>query len=359
KFGIDPTGPDIHLGHTVPLWKLKQFQDLGHQVVLIIGDFTATIGDPSGRSEERKPLTKDDVKRNMERYIEQIQKILDIKKIEIRHNSEWHEKEGLEAVLQLTRTTTVQQLIERADFAERIKKGQGVTMIELLYPLLQGYDSVKVEADIEIGGTDQIFNLLMGRQVQSRYGQKEQDVITLPLLKGTDGVRKMSKSFGNYIALLDKPEDMFGKTMSISDEEIPEYFELVTPLPLNDLEKIKKQNISGKAARDLKLQLAETVTSVYWGDLEARKARDNFLNTFQKQELPDEIKEWNVSSTALSAEAVTEVGFSSSKSEASRLIKQGGVYINDKRVEDPKAKIPKKPFILRVGRRKIAKIIPK
>ena len=358
KFGIDPTGPDIHLGHTVPLWKLRQFQELGHKVVLIIGDFTATIGDPSGQSVEREPLTEKQVKKNMKRYIEQVDKILDIKKTEIRHNSEWHKKEGLDAALQLARTASLQQLIKRSDFAERLKKGNDITFIELFYPLLQGYDSVKVEADIEIGGTDQKFNLLMGRQVQKRYDQEPQDIITLPLLIGTDGVKKMSKSYNNYVALRDEPQDMFGKVMSISDKEIFEYFELLTPLPFEKLSDIKKQDIKGKKARDLKLQLAYIITEVYWGEKKADKAKNHFLKVFKEQEIPEDIKTYEVDKEDTIPVLLEAIDFVSSKSEARRLIEQGGVYIDDKKI-DNFGQIPQTPFTIRIGRRKIAKIIPK
>src|SRR3989344_186129 len=358
KFGIDPTGPDIHIGHTVPLWKLRQFQDLGHKVILIIGDFTATIGDPSGQNEERKVLTKERIKRNMRGYLKQVGRVLDIKKTEIHYNSEWHEKEGLDAVLQLTRTTTVQQLIERADFTERMEKGKGITAIELFYPLLQGYDSVKVKADIEIGGTDQKFNLLMGRQVQKRYGQKEQDVMMLPLLRGMDGVRKMSKSSGNYIALLDKPQDMFGKIMSIPDDEIVEYFELATPLSYEELVKIKKEKITGKRARDLKLQLADTITRFYWGEKKADDAAKNFESVFKKHESPVDTKEFSLKGKKDIIALLVETGLAPSKTEARRLIQQGGVYISDKKISSA-GPIPNPPFILRVGRRKTARIVSK
>lgn len=356
KFGIDPTARDIHLGHTVMLWKLRQFQDLGHKIILIIGDFTATIGDPSGQTEERKVLTEKEVKQNMKRYREQIGKILDTKKAEIHYNSEWHKKEGLEAALQLARTASLQQLTKRSDFAERIKKGSDITFIELFYPLLQGYDSVKVKADVEIGGTDQKFNLLMGRQVQKRYGQEPQDVMTLPLLLGTDGVRKMSKSFDNYIALEDNPADMFGKIMSIQDKEIVQYFELATPLQFKTIQGLKKQKITGKKARDLKLQLAQTITALYHSDSAAQKAHEEFLSIFKLHKTSENILEFISTKSATLAELLVEVGFAPTKTEARRLIEQGGVYVDDKRVEDTIAQIPKKPFVLRVGRRKIAQI---
>ncbi|MEX2144967.1 MAG: tyrosine--tRNA ligase [Candidatus Spechtbacterales bacterium] len=359
KFGIDPTGPDIHLGHTVALWKLRQFQDAGHKAVLIIGDFTATIGDPSEQSKERKMLTKKEVKNNMKTYLQQIAKILDMKKTEIRHNSEWHEKEGLNAALQLARTATLLQLTKRSDFKERIKKGEDITFIELFYPLLQAYDSVKIKADVEIGGTDQKFNLLMGRQIQRKYGQKPQDILTFPLLLGTDGVRKMGKSFDNYIALSDKSHNMFGKIMSIPDSEIVKYFELVTPIPLGEINKIKKEKISGTTARNLKLNLAETITSLYWGKDAAQKAGERFKKVFQEKDVTRAIEEKSIpKSTKNTGPVLTEV-LKVSKSEARRLVNQGGVYIDGKRVGDYNQDIPRKPFTLRVGKKRIMKIILK
>ena len=356
KFGIDPTGPDIHLGHTAPLWKLKQFQELEHKVVLIIGDFTATIGDPTGQNEERKVLSEEEVKENMKQYVEQAGKILDIKKTEIHYNSVWHKKRGIRGLLELARTVTTPQLFKRAAFQERMEKHIfEISPIEFLYPLFQGYDSVEVRADIEIGGTDQIFNLLMGRQVQQRFGQAPQDVITLPLLLGTDGVKKMSKSLGNYIAIQDKPSEMFGKIMSIQDNEIVKYFELVTPMPLEKVQGMKKLKITGKIARDLKIQLARTITELYWGEKEAEKAQKKFEVQFQKQGMPKDVLTHKASTNSI-LDLLVEVGFVKSKNEARQLIQQGGVYVDDKKMIDF-GLIPKKPFTLRVGRRKIIKIL--
>ncbi len=355
KLGIDPTGPDLHLGHTVNLWKLRQFQDLGHKVVLIIGDFTATIGDPSGQNKERTPLTKQEVKRNMKGYIEQAGKILDIKKTEIRYNSEWHEKEGLDAAIKLGRTATYQQLTRRADFQERIKRDDEITFMELFYPLLQGYDSVKVKADVEIGGTDQKFNLLMGRQVQRKYGQKEQDIITLPLLLGIDGVKKMSKSEDNYISLQESADDIFGKVMRITDDEITTYYELVSPASFAEVKKIKKEKVSGKKARDLKFELALLITEFYKGKEKAEKAAEKFETMYKKNQTPEDIpesttqkKEWNI------VELIVDRDPELSKGEARRLVRQGAVYFNNKKVEnaDAKVKLSQKDNILRIGKRK-------
>lgn len=360
KFGIDPTGSEIHLGHTVSLWKLRQFQDLGHKAILIIGDFTATIGDPSGRSKERKVLTDQETKKNMKLYVEQAGKILDIKKTEVYYNSEWHKKEGLDVILRLARTTTLQQVIERADFKKRIESGGGITIIELLYPLFQAYDSVKVRADVEIGGTDQKFNLLMGRQIQRRFGQQEQDIMTLPLLLGTDGVRKMSKSLDNYIALKDKPKDMFGKIMSIRDSEIVDYWELITPIPFSRVERMKKNLPLGRELRDLKFKLAGSVTAMYWGEKTAQRVAEEFEEVFMKRQIPENIPEIKLSKNKMNMlELLVKTSFVSSKTEARHLIEQKGVYIDDKPVKEYDPEIPQKDFTLRVGRRKITKVVYK
>ncbi|OGZ63061.1 MAG: tyrosine--tRNA ligase [Candidatus Spechtbacteria bacterium RIFCSPLOWO2_02_FULL_38_8] len=356
KFGIDPTTSDIHLGHTVPLWKLRQFQDQGHRVILIIGDFTARIGDPSGQSKERTVLTKKQVEVNMKHYIKQVGKILNTEKLEVYCNSKWHGgKDGLELLLKLGRTITMEQLTKRSAYREAVQIREGGSVTEFLYPLFQGYDSVEIRADIEIGGTDQIFNLLMGRQVQQRFGQAPQDVITLPLLLGTDGVKKMSKSLGNYIAIQDKPSEMFGKIMSIQDNEIVKYFELVTPMPLEKVQGMKKLKITGKIARDLKIQLARTITELYWGEKEAEKAQKKFEVQFQKQGMPKDVLTHKASTNSI-LDLLVEVGFVKSKNEARQLIQQGGVYVDDKKMIDF-GLIPKKPFTLRVGRRKIIKIL--
>ena len=257
KFGIDPTGSKLHLGHSVPLRKLKQFQELGHTVILLIGDFTAMVGDPTGRNETRPMLKKEDVKKNMATYIEQAAKILDISKVEIRHNSEWFKDKGWNFVMSLTGKITVARVLERDDFKERLKEGSDIQMQEILYPLMQGYDSVVLKADVEIGGTDQKFNLLMGRKLQKRYDEPEQDILTTPILEGTDGIKKMSKTYDNYIALLDQPDEMYGKIMSIPDNLIIRYFELATDISLDQIEQYKKNLKNGFNPRDLKMKLAE------------------------------------------------------------------------------------------------------
>ena len=345
KFGIDPTAPDIHLGHTVPLRKLRQFQEAGHQIVLIIGDFTGMIGDPSGRSEERKPLTEKDIKTNLKRYLEQAGKVLDIKKVEVHYNSEWHKKNGLAAMLEMARAVSFQQVIKRADFQKRIDAGQDITLIETLYPLLQGYDSVKVKADIEVGGTDQKFNLLMGRRVQRHFKQPEQDIITVPLIEGTDGVKKMSKSYGNYIGVTENPNDMFGKIMSIPDPLINKYFELLT-----DIDAPK-----GNPYRS-KMLLAETIVGMYHSPAIAKKAKENWIKTFSKKETPEDAKELKVKKEINLLNLLLASGVES-KSEARRLIQQKAIKIDDVTKENTEETLKLKGGeILKVGKHRFFKI---
>ncbi|MDP3901722.1 MAG: tyrosine--tRNA ligase [bacterium] len=352
KFGIDPTAPDLHLGHTVPLRKLRQFQDAGHQVVLIIGDFTARIGDPTGRSEERRSLSEKEVKQNMKNYLKQAARVINIKKTEIHYNSKWLAK-NLATLIEISRAGTIQQVLHRADFKKRIDQGNDITLLEVLYPLFQGYDSVKVAADVEIGGTDQKFNLLMGRRVQRHFKMAEQDVITLPLLEGTDGVRKMSKSFRNYIGLNDVPEDMFGKIMSIPDGMIVKYSELITDLPLAEMEAVAKSD-----PRSAKIRLAQNIVAMYHNQSTAEKAKDNFAQIFSKHNQPEE-----VGTATLSAgnwkliDLLVEVKLASSKSEARRLIEQGGVKIDNVKKTDPMEIISSdKELFLQVGKRHFLKV---
>ena len=362
KFGIDPTAPDIHLGHTVPLWKLRQFQDWGHKVVLIIGDFTARIGAASGQSKERRDLTQKQVGVNMKHYIKQAGKILNTEKekLEVRYNSEWYEgRGGLELLLKLGRTITMEQLTKRVAYREPVQIREGGSVTEFLYPLFQAYDSVKIRADVEIGGTDQWFNLLMGRQVQERFGQKPQDIIILPLLLGIDGVKKMSKSLGNYIAIQDKPFEMFGKVMSIRDNEIIQYFELITPVSFDEVQHMKGQEIIGKAARDLKIKLARIITELYWGKEEAEEAQKKFEIQFQKKEVLKGLDVIRVSaSNSTTITTIVDADFVSSKSEARRLVDQGAVYFDNEKITRYNDPIPKHSFVLKVGR-KAVKIVPK
>lgn len=351
KFGIDPTAPDLHLGHTVPLRKLRQFQDAGHQAILIIGDFTAKIGDPSGLSAGRKPLGEKEVRNNMKQYLEQAGKILDLKKAEICYNSKWFLKEGLKTVLGLAMTGSIQQVLQRADFKKRLDKGKDISLLEVMYPLFQGYDSVKVKADIEIGGTDQKFNLLMGRRVQRHFGLSEQDIITVPILEGTDGIRKMSKSYGNYIGLTEKPEIMFGKIMSIKDSLILKYAELLTDMPLENLKRFIKTN-----PRGAKIELAENIVMMYYGKSAAKKAKQEFIRVISNKEIPEEVKSFKLKNKNLKlVDLLIETKLALSKSEARRLIEQKGVKIDNK-VQDNFYKIINFSCLLQVGKRNFLKI---
>jgi len=295
KFGIDPTGPILHLGHSVPLRKLRELQELGHQIIFLIGNFTAMIGDPSARLALRKPLTEKEIKKNMRNYSQQAAKILNMKKVEVRYNSEWYKKKGATFLMDLTSRFTYARLIERDEFKKRIERGVDVSMLELIYPLLQGYDSVELRADLEIGGTDQKFNLLMGRKVQKKYNQPQQDILTVPLLEGTDGVRKMSKSYNNYIALNEAPLKMYGKIMSIPDTIIWHYFTLLTNLSLEDIEKMKKE-VSQIILnpRDAKARLAKEIVAIYHGKKAVLRAEQEFNKIFKKKKLPSRIPEFKI-----------------------------------------------------------------
>lgn len=353
KYGIDPTAPDLHLGHTVSLRKLRQFQDAGHRAVLIIGDFTAQIGDPTGKSETRKPLSEKEVKKNMKAYLEQVGKVINIKKTEIYYNSKWFKKEGLGSIFELARAATIQQLLHRADFRKRIDEGGDVTMLEAFYPLFQGYDSVKVRADVEIGGTDQKFNLLMGRKIQRYFKMAEQDIMTLPILEGTDGIHKMSKSLGNYIGINEKAEIMLGKIMSVPDNLILKYAELLTDLPLD-----KMSSLSEKDPRGAKLELARTIVAMYHDEKSAKKAEEEFVRVVSKKEAPSEVKSFKLKVESLPlVDLLVETKMASSKSEARRLVEQGGVKINGERQSDPMKMINlKKEILLQAGKRNFLKV---
>ncbi|MFH1192701.1 MAG: tyrosine--tRNA ligase [Candidatus Jorgensenbacteria bacterium] len=351
KLGIDPTSPELHLGHTVALRKLRQFQDLGHKAVLIIGDFTAMIGDPSGQADRRKVLTESEVKKNFARYLSQAGKVIDAKKTEVHKNSEWHKKGGLAALLSLARAVSVQQVLKRDDFEKRLARGSEISVLEILYPLLQGYDSVMVKADVEIGGTDQTFNLLMGRRVQRYFGMSEQDVLTVPLIEGTDGVRKMSKSYGNAIAITAAPQDMFGKLMTVPDLLINKYFTALTDAEV-------PRNLG---PRNQKLLLAETVVKAYHSAAAAEKARAEWERVFSKKEAPQEMDELLVSKNEpFDATILVVRALNTSKSDAWRLIKNPGtVRLNDKNLSDPRAPVGaglKNGDVLRIGKRHFFKI---
>ena len=359
KLGIDPTAPDIHLGHTVSLIKLKQFQDLGHQAVLIIGDFTATIGDPAGRFESRKPLLPQIVAENLKTYLKQIVKIVDIKKTEIRYNNEWFGKITPKKLFFLTSLATIQQALEREDFQKRLKSNQAVTLTEVLYSLFQGYDSVMVKADVEIGGEDQKVNLLMGRRVQRAYKVPEQDILTTWLIEGTDGVKKMSKSSGNYIGIAEKPNMMFGKVMSIPDSLIIKYFRALTMIADSEIDKFEIELRSKKTnPRDIKAKLAFEIVKIYHGKKSAQEAEEEFNKVFRKHELPEKIPvvvlkrgSYNVTDLLLQLNLVK------SKSEAGRLINENAVKINSETMKDSKTKVNiTSGLVVQVGNRRFVKI---
>jgi tyrosyl-tRNA synthetase len=362
KLGCDPTRPDLHLGHSVVLRKLAQFQELGHQAILIIGDFTAMIGDPSGRNQTRPPLTFEEAKTNAESYLTQAYKILHPERTKIVYNSEWLGKMNFEEVIRLASRYTVARMLERDDFTKRFKGGIPISMHEILYPLAQAMDSVAIKSDVELGGTDQKFNLLVGRDIQREYDIEPQIILTMPLLVGTDGTEKMSKSYDNYIGIDDTPQDMYGKTLSIPDELIYTYFELVTDAPIDELAEIKKQlEDSSVNPRDLKRRLARKIVEMYHSAEDAENAEKEFDKIFVKKGIPDEIPEHEISFTnndLTIIDLIMEVGFAPSRGEARRLVQQGGVSIDGNKVTDFKSVLkPEKDIILKVGKRKFMKII--
>lgn len=356
KFGIDPTGSQLHIGHAVPLQKLRQFQKAGHQVILLIGDYTAMIGDPSGRNETRPPLTPEQVKKNMETYVQQASKVIDINNIELRHNSEWFGKpDSARLFMELSSKITVARVLERDDFQKRLAEGNDIAMQEIMYPLLQGYDSVALRADVELGGTDQKFNLLMGRKLQKKYDQAEQDIITVPILEGLDGEKKMSKTYGNFIGLTDKPEEMFGKIMSIPDTLILKYFELATDVTMAEIEKYKEEMKNGANPRDYKIKLGQSLVKMYYNEEEAKKAQEYFINTFAKKEIPTDIPEITPSKYDIIT-VLVESKICKSTSEARQNITQGGVKVNEEKVMDIKTEV-KKGDIVQKGSRFFVKIV--
>lgn len=335
KFGIDPTSPHLHLGHTVPLRKLRQFQDLGHQAVLIIGDATAMIGDPTGRSETRKHLTKTEIDKNKKTYIKQAGKVIDIKKTEVRHNGEWFHKMSAADFLGLTSLVTVQQVMQREDFRKRVDDPEHpLSAIELTYPVMQGYDSVMVKADVEIGGADQLLNLHMGRRIQGKFGMLEQDLLTVPLIEGTDGERKMSKSFGNTIEIEDEPEDMYGKLMSIPDSLIVKYFVMLTSVPLSEIEDLKTQMARGINPRDVKARLAGEIVRAFHGEGAAAKAAARFDQTFRVHEIPKDTPVLATTAAKVNViDALVEAKLAPSRGEARRLIDGGGIKVDGHVIE--------------------------
>ncbi len=361
KLGIDPSSPDIHLGHTIPIRKLEQFQKLGHQVVLIIGGFTARIGDPTGLSATRKQLTKEQVQQNAKTYLEQVFKILDREKTEVVDNADWFEKMTFqELISNLASKYTVARMLERDDFLNRYKNGKPIFIHEFLYALAQGYDSVMVKSDVEIGGTDQKFNCLVAREIQREYSMKPQVVITLPLLEGTDGVKKMSKSLGNYIGISESPAEIYGKTMSISDDLMYKYFLLALSYnekTINELKnKVKSEELH---PRDLKARLAFELVSLYHSKQDAKKAEEEFIRVFREKALPQEQKEVNIDideDNIPIIKLLTSLDKVSSNSEARRLIKGGGIYINNDRIDDINLSLPTGEYLVKVGKRNFYKV---
>ena len=360
KLGLDPTAPDIHLGHTVVLRKLKLFQDFGHKVIILIGDFTARIGDPTGKSVTRPPLTEEQVITNAKTYQEQIFKVLDPEKIEVRFNSEWLSKLDFADVLKLASKYTVARMLERDDFHKRYTEGRPISIHEFMYPLMQGYDSIALKADVEFGGTDQTFNLLMGRHLQGEEGMPEQTIITMPILEGLDGVQKMSKSLGNYIGISEAPSEMYGKAMSIPDELMMRYFMLVTDMSIEEQEQLSQDLESGAAhPRDVKMKLAHTIVRLYHGEEAANFGQDEFVRVFQKHAMPTDIPEYKV---AITEEAVfvpqllSDAGLTASNGEARRSIKAGAFKIDGEKCNEEHI-VLKDGMVLQVGKRKFIKIV--
>ncbi|MDG6896856.1 tyrosine--tRNA ligase [Actinobacillus delphinicola] len=358
KLGADPTAPDIHLGHTVVLNKLRQFQNFGHDVYFLIGDFTATVGDPSGKNATRPPLSREDVLKNAETYKEQIFKILDPAKTHVVFNSQWLNELGTVGMIRLASNYTVARMLERDDFKKRFANNQSIAIHEFIYPLLQGQDSVALEADVELGGTDQTFNLLMGRELQKAAGQKPQVAMTLPLLVGLDGEKKMSKSLGNYIGVDEAPNDMFGKVMSISDELMWDWYNLLSFRPLTEIAQFKEEVANGRNPRDVKILLAKEIIARFHDEAAADAAEQDFINRFQKGAIPDEMPELTLSHELPLANVLKEANLVASTSDANRMIKQGAVKIDGEKVSDEQAKQPlaKGTAVYQVGKRKFARI---
>jgi len=366
KLGIDPSRPDLHLGHAVVLRTLRRFQDLGHQAVLIIGDFTGRVGDPSGQSETRPLLSEDEIDANSKTYLEQAALVVDIERAEVRRNSEWLATMDMGDVLRLASTYTVARMLERDDFQQRQRAGQPITVVEFLYPLLQAMDSVQISADVELGGTDQLFNLLVGREIQRAYGQNPQVALTMPLLEGTDGRRKMSKSFDNYVGLTEPADDMFGKLMRVPDELVVKYLRLCTDLDLDELDRVESDLASGSLRPDVaKRRLAAAVVDLYQGAGEGTAAERRFDRVHREHELPEEIAEAPVPAEAIRQEGVwvpgmlAALGLASSNSEARRLIEQGGVRLDGTPLDDPDRELALEDLrgrVLQVGRRRFVRL---
>ena len=360
KAGFDPTAPDLHLGHTVLINKLRHFQELGHKIVFLIGDFTAMIGDPTGKNKTRPPLDPSDIEKNSKTYTNQVFKILDPELTEVRFNSEWCSKLGAEGIIKLASQYNLARMLERDDFSKRYKSNQSIAIHEFLYPLIQAYDSVALQADVELGGTDQKFNLLVGRELQRAHEQEPQVVITVPILEGLDGTNKMSKSLGNYVGIDEAPDEMFGKIMSISDDLMWRWFDLLSFKSSEEIQAAKDQQADGMNPRDIKISLAKEIISRFHDEDAADNAEHNFLNQFQKKNIPENIEElsleWEEPSILL-PNLLKESGMTESTSEAIRMIKQGGVRINEEKIIDPKHSVSKgEACIYQVGKRKFKKI---
>lgn len=358
KLGADPTAPDLHLGHAVVLRKLRQFQELGHTVVFIIGDYTALIGDPSGKSKTRPPLDPKKIAKNAKTYFKQVGKILDLKKTEVHYNSEWFKKVSVADLIRLASQVSTARTLERDDFTNRMKEGVEIALHELLYPLMQAYDSVVIKASVEIGGTDQKFNMIAGRNLQRKMGMDEQDVITCPLLIGTDGEKKMSKSLGNYIGLTDAPNDMFGKVMSIPDKLIIHYFELATAVPQEEIEKLKTELKNNP--RDLKARLAREIVTLYHSKKDASGAEGAFNRTFKHKETPEDVPMVSVGSLSMNIlDLLVSAKLVDSKSEARRVVEQGGLKVDAEVIKDINAQIDikKEGTLLQKGKRTFIKVV--
>ena len=360
KAGFDPTAPDLHVGHTVLINKLRQFQDLGHEVLFLIGDFTGMIGDPTGKSATRPPLTRDDVIENARTYEQQIFKILDPEKTLVMFNSSWMNEMNSAELIALAAKHTVARMLERDDFSKRYQSGQSISIHEFLYPLIQGYDSVAMKADVELGGTDQKFNLLVGRELQKHYGQPQQTVITMPILEGLDGVQKMSKSLNNYIGISEAPDEMFGKLMSVSDDLMWRYFELLSFRPMAEIEGFKQEIADGKNPRDIKFLLGEEIVARFHDQAVANQARENFIARFQRGDMPEDMPETTLNApdgVLPIANVLRDAGLTSSTSEALRMIRQGAVKIDGEKVADPKREITRgDTYVCQVGKRRFARI---
>lgn len=351
KLGVDPTAPDLHLGHLVVLRKLRTFQELGHQIEFIIGDFTARIGDPSGQSATRPTLKPQEIWEHAKTYQDQVFRVLKKESTQVRFNSTWLNALGIQGLMELQYRFSLAQMLERADFAERFSAHKPISMIELVYPLLQGYDSVAIQADVELGGTDQKFNLLMGREMQIKYAQEPQVVMTMPLLEGLDGVRKMSKSYGNYVAFSDSAKDQFGKLMSVPDALMPKYFELLTD--------IEPSSIKSMHPREAKALLAKTITAQFHGDAAAEAEAEQFRRVFSDKETPDQVPEYKLKKSPVGlSDLLVEAGLAPSKNEARRLLLQGAVEVDGKRAGEKDSLSPQAPVLIQVGKRRFVRVMP-